>query len=466
MKQGWKWLSAIAGSVVLAAACGGTSDTSDSGTGNDASVAETAPAETGPTCASPEKMCGALCTNLETDNANCGSCGNACASGKVCASGQCALTCGSLTTCSGDGGAPYCANTQTDNANCGACGNTCASGTVCAGGKCALTCGSLTTCTPDGGAPYCASTQTDDANCGACGNTCPSGETCAAGKCGVTCGSLTTCTPDGGAPYCANTQSDNANCGSCGKTCPLGQSCTSGICQLPPGSPAAGCLSNGSDPSWSSVIAYVSCTDNAIIDEASKSSVLTYNGPTVASALPAGAPGGSSCKLGSAGAYGTAKGFAVTLPSALLTGDFTVEFSVYQTAWYDPNDQQSNIISSSNAYIPNAGFFPTFTSNLQQNELLVVPGTGATFKDPGSALNTWESYAISRVQGTDYVFRQGALLTSFVDGTSYSDTTFYVGHQANGPYNALMGSIGQIRVTKLGRYTSSYTPCSGAFAKQ
>ncbi len=460
MKSLWKVLPAIAGSVILAAACGGTSEnTTDSGT--DAAF-EAAPVEASSSCTAPEKMCGALCTNVETDNANCGSCGNACASGLVCAGGTCALTCGSLTTCSADGGAAYCANTQTDNANCGACGTTCPSGEVCSGGKCGLTCGSLTTCTPDGGANYCANTQTDDANCGTCGNTCPSGQTCSAGKCSTTCGSLTTCTPDGGASYCANTQSDNANCGTCGNACPLGQSCSGGACQLPPGSPAAGCFGT-SDPNWSNVIAYVACTGNSITDASGKSTIATTNSPTI-SATPTGAPGGASCKLGNGGSYATAKGFSITLPSALGTGDFTVELAVYQTAWYDPTDQASNILVTSSAYPPNAGLFPTFFSNSQGSYLVFVPGMGATFHDSGSALSTWEIYAASRVSGVTYIFRQGALLTSFADTTNYTDTKVLAGLQANGPFNALMGSIGQIRVTKAGRYTGSYTPCGGAFA--
>jgi hypothetical protein len=91
-------------------------------------------------------------------------------------------------------------------------------------------------------------------------------------------------------------------------------------------------------------------------------------------------------------------------------------------------------------------------------------GGGIVYFDQGAALNQWESFAASRVSGTTYFFRNGHLLTSFADPNNYTDDGFFVAHQMNGSYAALMGSIGQIRVTKAGRYTSSYTPCSGAFA--
>ena len=52
-------------------------------------------------------------------------------------------------------------------------------------------------------------------------------------------------------------------------------------------------------------------------------------------------------------------------------------------------------------------------------------------------------------------------VTSSADTSNYTDKVFFVGHQANGPYNAVMRAVGQIRVTTAGRYTSSYTPCNG-----
>lgn len=230
------------------------------------------------------------------------------------------------------------------------------------------------------------------------------------------------------------------------------------------GSSPTGC-SGGSDPYWSQVVAYIPCT-NTITDASGKSTITQYNTPTV-SATPSGAPGGASCSFGNGGTTGSAKGFMVTLPSTIGTGDFTVEIAVYQTAFSDPTDQQSEILITNSTYPPSKGTFPTFFSHQTNKKVEFIPGTlGTSYMDNGSALNTWESYAASRVNGTTYVFRNGALLTSAADTSNYTDTIFHVSHQANGPYNAIMGSAGQIRITKAGRYTSAYTPCTGNYATQ
>jgi hypothetical protein len=197
------------------------------------------------------------CANTATDNANCGTCGNACGAGQVCTSGDCSLTCGALTKCSPSTGAPYCANTDTDSANCGTCGNACGTGQVCQSGVCTLSCGALTKCSPSTGAPYCANTMTDNANCGTCGNACTGANVCSNGVCTITCGVLTTCTPSTGAPYCANTMTDNANCGTCGNACGTGNVCSGGMCTL-----TCGSLSKCS-PSMASPYCANLSTDNA-----------------------------------------------------------------------------------------------------------------------------------------------------------------------------------------------------------
>ena len=83
---------------------------------------------------------------------------------------------------------------------------------------------------------------------------------------------------------------------------------------------------------------------------------------------------------------------------------------MYQTGWNDSSDQNANILLTSTAYPPSAGNFPTFFSHNPVAHVQFVPGSGGTnFTDTGSTLNTWESYAASRVSGTTYVFRGGTL---------------------------------------------------------
>ena len=134
---------------------------------------------------------GPYCANTQTDNANCGSCGNACLAAQSCVGGKCVIQCGGVdggpeVFCTPDGGTAYCANTQTDQANCGSCGNVCPQGQVCSGGTCACAPG-LTQCPGDGGL-VCVNTGADDNNCGGCGNVCPPmTPTCSLGTC-VACG--------------------------------------------------------------------------------------------------------------------------------------------------------------------------------------------------------------------------------------------------------------------------------------
>jgi len=109
-------------------------------------------------CLLPGTLCSGTCTNLQTDEDNCGSCGNVCPAGASCSGGTCAcpagyylfnnvcrpevvvpssavknVLCASPTTlCDGT-----CTNLQTDKDNCGSCGNTCpTNGGYCSGGIC------------------------------------------------------------------------------------------------------------------------------------------------------------------------------------------------------------------------------------------------------------------------------------------------------------------------------------------
>lgn len=143
-------LSALAALLVAACASGRNPDDEPSATdggGKDGSLGDGSRPDgggldTGPGC---DKCGGATCVDLQTDKANCKSCGNACSD--ACCAGACA-------------------DTATDDANCGACGSPCTGGNSCCNSS-------------------CVDTKTDLANCGSCGVPCNG--TCAGGKCTVAC---------------------------------------------------------------------------------------------------------------------------------------------------------------------------------------------------------------------------------------------------------------------------------------
>ncbi len=60
----------------------------------DAGVTDVGPRDAGTTdaggCTGPQTRCGAACVDLQTDGANCGSCGTSCGSGNACMAGRCA----------------------------------------------------------------------------------------------------------------------------------------------------------------------------------------------------------------------------------------------------------------------------------------------------------------------------------------------------------------------------------------
>ncbi len=76
--------------------------------------------------------CSGVCTDTNTDEANCGMCGTACAAGERCVAGTCELPCTAPTVKCGSA----CVNTNTDEMNCGTCGAACAAGETCTIGKC------------------------------------------------------------------------------------------------------------------------------------------------------------------------------------------------------------------------------------------------------------------------------------------------------------------------------------------
>jgi hypothetical protein len=204
------------------------------------------------------------CTNIDSDSANCGRCGNSCEAGGsgLCCGGtcvditvencgscglachqptngsvacklvmsqepwpnaqlvyQCVVTCEpGYTQCGSD-----CANLANDPENCGSCGRGCPAPAnaiaTCTGGACAFSCAPGFTLCGDA----CVDTSTDSSNCGSCGNVCRGGASCKDGTC--------TCPP--GLSYCSGAcvpLTTTWNCGGCGITCQAGEGCCGGKC--------------------------------------------------------------------------------------------------------------------------------------------------------------------------------------------------------------------------------------------
>jgi hypothetical protein len=115
--------------------------------------------------------CAGACRDIQSDAANCGSCGHVCDSGGRCTAGVCVCPGTMGMSCSG-----VCRDLASDGANCGSCGNACASGGTCAAGRC--TCPGVMGTVCDG---VCRDLATDPANCGSCGHACPAA--CSSGAC-------------------------------------------------------------------------------------------------------------------------------------------------------------------------------------------------------------------------------------------------------------------------------------------
>lgn len=133
--------------------------------------------------------------------------GNAaqCCAGRLSAGGFCGACDPGLAECAGG-----CVDLDTDAANCGACGGACAGSQTCAGGACVAClddagCGDGQACC--GGA--CVDLATDDANCGGCGDACGATQVCDRGTCVTGSG---TCAAGANACLAAASCNGNPDC--------------------------------------------------------------------------------------------------------------------------------------------------------------------------------------------------------------------------------------------------------------
>ena len=182
--------------------------------------------EPGSQCVKPRTLCSGVCTDPSSDRANCGGCGQTCATNELCVSAQCVACPANEVACGATSGA-FCVNTLNDDQNCGTCGNVCGHGTKCENGSCACP---LTTCGAD-----CVDTTSDVNHCGSCDVVCPAGAAnelavCVQSSCSATCiAPFADCDGQGANGCEADLMTDAQHCGACGHAC-LGGTCSSGLC--------------------------------------------------------------------------------------------------------------------------------------------------------------------------------------------------------------------------------------------
>jgi hypothetical protein len=185
-------------------------------------------------CGTGKILCGHECTDPETDDSNCGRCGNICGAGLTCNRGACGCPTGFLFC------EDTCIDTQNDPNHCGSCSNVCPAGTPCGGGVCG--CGAPTTLCGSA----CVNEKTDPQHCGSCNNICGAGLSCMNGTCGCQAGELFC------AGACTDTTSDPSNCGACNHVCGAGRPCVGGTCGCPAGETncgeGIGCVDLTSNP--------------------------------------------------------------------------------------------------------------------------------------------------------------------------------------------------------------------------
>jgi hypothetical protein len=189
-------------------------------------------------CAQSGLVCNGICEETLSDPSNCGACGKNCgslpnvASAGACTNGSCAgYTCSSGYADCTNTGAGCATNVKTDSNNCGSCGNACASGNTCCSSSCTTTSSDPANCGGCGRGcfqqsyPCCDSFgNPQDCNGGYCLNFGCSActaytQTCSNGVCTCPTGQ-TACSS-----ACVTLTDDPSNCGACGHSCGVGAAC-------------------------------------------------------------------------------------------------------------------------------------------------------------------------------------------------------------------------------------------------
>lgn len=206
------------------------------------------------------------------------------------------------------------------------------------------------------------------------------------------------------------------------------------------------------DPYYSNVrlLMYGNGANNGTVFIEEKAHTLTQIGSTVTSTTQSKF-GGSSLSFDGASALSTS---AADL--ALGSGDFTIEFWIYQTV-RSSTSSVFNVSAGSGLTGLIVQITPAGTINLTTANAGFGTGTAVV------PLNQWTHIAVSRNSGTMRSYVDGVLDLNFANSTNFTDTTCMLG-QSSGGGQFLTGFMDDIRITfGLGRYASAFVAPTAPF---
>lgn len=136
-------------------------------------------------------------------------------------------------------------------------------------------------------------------------------------------------------------------------------------------------------------------------------------------------------------------------PTAFGTGDFTVDWWTYNTAWGNNNGAS---IGTQDAGIHGWDAQAT-TSGIRWNG-----PSGVIFTTSGLPTNNaWHHIAFVRSGSTVTAYFDGTSVGSGTDTNNYTDTQFRVGYSTSTTAQT-NGDIDEVRLSNVARWTSNFTP--------
>jgi hypothetical protein len=205
--------------------------------------------------------------------------------------------------------------------------------------------------------------------------------------------------------------------------------------------------------SLTGTVQLLTCQSNKFIDNSSNALTITRTGtPTVKSFNPFQQNTGKSLYFDGSTRY-------LYIPSnsigAFGTGDFTIEFWAYPTV----NARQDWIDFDNGVAAARLLFFYDGTNILYYGQSATrITGTPML-------LGQWQHVAVCRASGSTKLFINGTQAGStYADTLIYGAQPLYIGRDGAGS-TYVTGYMKDIRITKVARYTSNFTPTTTAFKK-